>query len=148
MKYALVLLALVFFVGCGGGSSSCIFSDPETPIYDLDGQVWTLTGTTPTNDCPDPVTTYSATGTFTQSGNTLTASGSGFTFTGEISDNQVKWGGTVTVGGETMTVSCTTLTATGVDIGDTMSYTGTSWSTDYGTGSCSGTADGTFTRDS
>ena len=31
MKYALVLLALVFFVGCGGGGSDCSFSDPTTP---------------------------------------------------------------------------------------------------------------------
>lgn len=149
MRYLLVALALVIMAGCGGGSSSqCSFSDPVTPTYNLDGQVWNLAGTTPDNDCPDPVYTFDVNGTFSQNGNTLTATGSGFSFTGEISDGQIKWGGTISVGGETLTVECTTMNVNGVDIGDTMSFSNVSWSVDYGSGTCSGTATGTFTRTS
>lgn len=146
MKYLLVVLALVFMMGCGGGGTECSFSDPTTPTYNLDGQTWNLYGTTPTNDCPQPVTTFDVVGTFTQSGNTLTASGQDFSLTGEISDAQIKWGGTIEIGGETLTVECTTMSVNGVDIGDTMTFSNVDWTVDYGTGTCSGTATGTFER--
>jgi hypothetical protein len=148
MKYLITLLAIFFLVSCGGGggSTDCSFSDPVTPTYNLDGQFWTMSGTTPTNNCPDPVYTFSVSGTFSQSGNTLTVSGEGVTLTGQISDGQIKWGGTIQDGDETLTIECTTMNVNGVDIGDTMSFTNANWTVDYGTGSCSGTADGTFTR--
>jgi hypothetical protein len=146
MRYLLVVLALVLMAGCGGGGSECSFSDPQTPTYSLDGQTWELIGTTPENDCPDPVTTFDVSGTFTQSGNTLSVSSAGITLTGQISDSQVRWGGSITIGGETTTIECTTMTVSGVDIGDTMTFSNASWTVDYGEGTCSGTASGTFTR--
>lgn len=147
MRYLIVLFAVVMMAGCGGGGGTdCSFSDPTTPSYDLDGQFWSLSGTTPQNDCPDPVYTFDVSGTFSQDGNTLTVSGSGVTLTGEISGNQIKWGGTISAGGETITIECTTMLVGGVDIGDTMTFSNTSWTVDYGEGTCSGTASGTFTR--
>ncbi len=147
MRYLVVLLALIAMASCGGGSSTnCSFSDPQTPSYNLDGQTWYLDGTTPSNDCPYPVTTFSGAGTISQSGNTITVTGTGFSLTGQISGSQIRWGGTIELGGETLTIECTTLNVTGDDIGDTMSFSNVSWSTDYGTGTCSGTATGTFER--
>ena len=149
MKYLVVALAAVVLMGCGGGgSSTCSFSDPTTPTYDMNGQDWLMAGTTPTNNCPDPVTTFAAEGTITQSGNTITVSGTGFSLTGEVSGNQIKWGGTITAGDETMTIECTTVTVNGVDIGDTITFSNVSWTVEYDGGSCSGTATGTFTRTS
>ncbi|MFH1830632.1 MAG: hypothetical protein ABH871_07645 [Pseudomonadota bacterium] len=148
MRYLFVMLALVFFMGCGGGGGDCSFSDPQTATYNLDDQTWNLTGTTPGNNCPAPVTTFNVSGTFTQSGNTLSVSGAGFTLTGEISGSQIKWGGSITVGGESLTIECTTMNVNGVDVGDTMTFTNSSWTVDYGEGTCSGTASGTFTRTS
>ena len=148
MRYLVVMLALVFFMGCGGGSGDCEFSDAETPTYDLDGQVWNVAGITPDNDCPVPVEVFDVSGTFEQDGNTLTASGTGFVLTGQISAGQIKWGGTITLGDETLTISCTTMNITGDDVGDTMSFSNVSWTVDYGSGTCDGTATGTFTRTS
>ncbi len=146
MRYLFVVLALVTLVGCGGGGTECAFSEPTTPTYDLDGQTWELVGTTPENNCPVPVTTFDVSGTFTQSGNTLSVSSEGITLTGEISANQIMWGGSITIGGETTTIECTTMTVAGVEIGDTMSFANAAWTVDYGDGTCSGTASGTFTR--
>jgi|GEM_PF-4327985 len=150
MKYLIVALALATLVGCGGGGSStnCTFSDPQTATVNLDGQTWSLSGTTPTNNCPYPVYTFYGIGTISQSGNTITVSGTGFSLTGQISGNQIIWGGTISSGDETITISCTTVTASSTTIGSTMSFSGTSWTVDYGDGTCSGTADGTFTRES
>ena len=148
MKYFVVVLAAVILVSCGGGggSTTCTFSDPTTPTYNLDGQYWAMAGTTPTNNCPDPVYTLSAAGTMSQNGNTITVSGPGFSLTGEISGSQIKWGGTITDGDETMTIECSTVNVTGVDIGDTIEFSNVSWTVEYEGGSCTGTATGAFTR--
>lgn len=149
MKHLFVALALLALVGCGGGSGSsttCTFSDPVTPTYDLDGQYWVLSGDTPINNCPYPNYTFYVEGTFSQSGNSLTVTGDGVSITGQISDGQIRWGGTIQSGDETIEIECTTMFVNGVDIGDEMTFTGTSWTVDYGEGTCSGTADGTFTR--
>lgn len=149
MKYLLVAVALMALVGCGGGSGStttCTFSDPVTPTYDLNGQYWVLSGETPINNCPYPNYTFYVEGTFSQNGNTITVQGDDVSITGQISDGQIRWGGTIQSGGETITIECTTMVVNGVDIGDEMTFTNTSWTVDYGDGICSGTADGTFTR--
>lgn len=132
--------------GSGGGSGDCSFTTLSTPSVDLDGTVWTLSGTTPTNDCPAPTTSFSGSGTFSQSSNTLTASSSGMSVTGQISGSQIKWGGTLTLGSETITVSCTTMSVSTIAVGDTMTFSSAAWTSDFGSGTCSGTASGTFTR--
>jgi len=147
MKYLILALALATLVGCGGGSSTnCTFSDPVDPTYNLDGQTWYLDGTTPTNDCPYPDTTFSGSGTVSQSGNSISVTGTGFSLSGQISDGQIRWGGSIDLGDETLTIECTTIAVSGVDIGDTMSFSNVSWTVEYEGGSCSGTATGTFER--
>ena len=149
MKHLILALALLALVGCGGGggtSTTCTFSDPVTPTYDLGGQSCFLNGDTPTNDCPDPQYTFYVEGTFSQNGNSLTFTGDDVSIQGQISDGQVRWGGTITSGNETITIACTTMIVNGTATGDEMTFTNTTWTVDYGTGTCSGTADGTFTR--
>ncbi|MBI1908890.1 MAG: hypothetical protein HYS22_01815 [Deltaproteobacteria bacterium] len=144
--FVLAMLASFLLVSCGGGGSSCGFDDPSTPTFNLDGTVWSLEGTTPSNNCPDPTTTFSGSGTFTQSGNTLTATSSGISLKGEISGSQIKFAGDLTIGTETITIDCTTATLTSNSVGSTFSFSGTTWESDYGSGTCDGTSSGTFTR--
>ncbi|MBI2346892.1 MAG: hypothetical protein HYV03_08490 [Deltaproteobacteria bacterium] len=151
MKKATTMFYLlaVFFVlaGCGGsGAGSCSFSTLETAAFNLDGTVWSLSGTTPSNDCPSPTTSFTGSGTFSQSGNTLTATSSGISLTGQISGSQVKFAGNLAVGTETITIDCTTATLTTNAVGSTFSYTGATWTSVHSSGSCSGTSNGTFTR--
>lgn len=145
---AVGLLLAFALASCGSSSSgsSCGFSDPESPTYDLNGDVWSLDGTTPTNDCPAAVTSYSGSGSFSQSGNSLNATASGLSLKGEISGSQIKFGGTISLGDQTITIDCTTSSLTGESVGSSFTFSNTTWTSDYSGGTCNGTASGTFTR--
>ncbi len=142
-KYTLLLAICLTFTACGSGTGgnngtlSCEFDTLEAATFNIDG-TWCITDTsTSSNDeCDAEVQLIEI--EIAVSGNTVTASTPGGTFTGTISGNEIKWSGSFGEDGGTTTVSCAELSLS--DAG--ASATGTStWSFSDDTGfTCSGTS--------
>ncbi|MBT3181127.1 MAG: hypothetical protein HN337_01310 [Deltaproteobacteria bacterium] len=128
MRYFLVVLCLIFVMGCGssgsGGSSdlSCApdEADRVDPTVDLDGS-WTLTLTETSSTCDYPPDWISCDLTMSVSGNNVTISGNCVTddgvtistgnLSGIVSGDTLYWGATMSASvdtyTETGTVPCT-----------------------------------------
>lgn len=161
MRYAVVVLALVFMMGCGSSGSStdlsCAPADPSAATVNLDG-MWTLTLTQTGSTCafpPDSITCnltmsvsgndVSISGTCTAAGNTVAVNN----IRGVISGNTLYWGATMSATvdtyTETDTVPCTGVTFTSTE-SETFNVTvSVVWSDSGDSGTCSTTFSGIFT---
>ena len=163
MKYAVVVLALVFMMGCGGGGGgtdlSCAPANPSAATVNLDG-AWTLTLTQTSSTCAYPPDTITCNLTMSVSGNDVSISGTctaaGITIavddiSGLISGSTLYWGATMSATvdtyTETDTVPCIGVAFTSTE-SDTFNVTvSVEWSDSESgqSGTCSTSFSGVFT---